>query len=237
MAEKNLRYEGDAGRVLAERYETVDPAVLHEALVPYLPPAPASVLDIGAGSGRDAAWLAHQGHTVLAVEPSATMRAEGQRRHLLAQLSWIDDSLPVLDAVCRLGVAFDVILLSAVWMHVAPGVRHRAFRKLVGLLKPGGTLAVSLRLGPPEADRGMYPVNVDEIEMLARSHGVAVLQVQHAPDRLGRDEISWAQVVLRLPDDGTGALPLLRHVILNDAKSATYKLGLLRAVARAADGA
>jgi hypothetical protein len=45
------------------------------------------------------------------------------------------------------------------------------------------------------------------------------------------------QVVLRLPDDGTEALPLLRHVILNDAKAATYKLGLLRALARAADGA
>jgi hypothetical protein len=31
-------------------------------------------------------------------------------------------------------------------------------------------------------------------------------------------------------------LPLLRHVILNDQKSATYKLGLLRALCRAADG-
>src|SRR6476620_12488576 len=30
--------------------------------------------------------------------------------------------------------------------------------------------------------------------------------------------------------DGTTALPLLRHVILNDQKSATYKLGLLRAI-------
>ena len=43
-------------------------------------------------------------------------------------------------------------------------------------------------------------------------------------------------VALRLPDDGTGALPLLRHVILNDQKRATYKLGLLRALCRAADG-
>lgn len=41
---------------------------------------------------------------------------------------------------------------------------------------------------------------------------------------------------MRLPDDGTGALPLLRHVILNDQKTSTYKLGLLRALTRAADG-
>lgn len=237
MTEAVRGYEGDTGRALAARYETVDPAELHDALIPHLPPAPAAILDIGAGSGRDAAWLARQGYSVLAVEPSATMRAEGQRRHPLTEISWIADCLPGLDAVCRLGVSFDVILLSAVWMHVPPGDRRRAFRKLVTLLKPGGTLAISLRMGPPEADRDMHPINVAEIETLARSHGVAVLHVQHSTDRLGRREVSWVQIVLRLPDDGTGALPLLRHVILNDAKSATYKLGLLRAVARAADGA
>ena len=44
-------------------------------------------------------------------------------------------------------------------------------------------------------------------------------------------------MAIRLPDDGTGALPLLRHVILNDDKSSTYKLGLLRALCRVADGA
>ena len=37
--------------------------------------------------------------------------------------------------------------------------------------------------------------------------------------------------------DGTGALPLLRHVILNDDKSSTYKLALLRVLCRIADGA
>ena len=34
----------------------------------------------------------------------------------------------------------------------------------------------------------------------------------------------------------SGALPLLRHVILNDAKSSTYKLALLRSLCRIADG-
>ena len=82
MARPGSGYEGDAGRALAARYETVDPAVLHEYLVPNLPPAPAAILDVGAGSGRDAAWLVEQGYSVLAVEPSETMRAEGQRECL-----------------------------------------------------------------------------------------------------------------------------------------------------------
>jgi SAM-dependent methyltransferase len=122
--------------------------MLHQALVPHLPSAPAAVLDMGVGSGRDAAWLAGQGHSVIAVEPSATMRGRpaaspAAGHHLDA------DSLPGLEAVFRLGAAFDVILLSAVWMHVPPADRPRAFRKLLTLLKPGGTLALSLRLGPP----------------------------------------------------------------------------------------
>ncbi len=44
-------------------------------------------------------------------------------------------------------------------------------------------------------------------------------------------------LVFQLPDDGTGSLPLLRHIIVNDDKTATYKLGLLRALIRIAEGA
>lgn len=54
---------------------------------------------------------------------------------------------------------------------------------------------------------------------------------------MGRREVSWSQVVISLPNDGTGALPVLRHVILNDAKSSTYKLALLRVLCRIADSA
>lgn len=237
MTRPGTAYEGLAGRELAAQYETLDPAQTHQTLIAHLPAAPAAILDVGAGSGRDAAWLATLGHTVLAVEPSATMREEAQRRHPDARITWLADSLPGLEAVFRLGAAFDVILLSAVWMHVAPPERARAFRKLVTLLKPGGIVALSLRLGPPAAGRDMHPVDVAEVEALAQRHGLVMVSTDTAPDGLGRSEIRWVQLVLRLPDDGTEALPLLRHVILNDAKAATYKLGLLRAVARAADGA
>jgi hypothetical protein len=44
-------------------------------------------------------------------------------------------------------------------------------------------------------------------------------------------------MVIRLPDDGTGALPLIRQIILNDSKDSTYKLALLRTLCRIAEGA
>ncbi|WP_426959916.1 HNH endonuclease [Muricoccus radiodurans] len=94
---------------------------------------------------------------------------------------------------------------------------------------------MTLRHGPDDG-RGGYPVSLAEVEALARSHGMEVVRAVPSPDLQGRPDVSWTAVVLRLPDDGTGALPLLRHLILQDAKSATYKLGLLRALCRAADG-
>lgn len=237
MAKGWKGYEGEAAEALAARYEALRPAEVHSWLADLLPPGRGTVLDVGAGSGRDAAWLASMGYDVVAAEPSADMRAIAARLHPLPNVHWVDDALPGMEAVHRLGMAFDLILLSAVWMHVAPVERARAMRKLVCLLKPGGVLAVTLRHGPPEPGREMHPVSAEEIEFLAKTHGVPVVREAHADDRMGRDVVSWTHIAFRLPDDGTGALPLLRHVILNDQKSATYKLGLLRAVARAADGA
>ena len=230
-------YEGEAGRRLAEEYEGFDAEAVHGWLADLIPAAPGAALDIGAGSGRDAAWLAGRGLEVMAAEPSAIMRGEGARRHPDPRVAWVDAALPRLDAVQRMGVGFDLILLSAVWQHVAPVDRPRAVRKLAGLLKPGGYLAMTLRHGPPAPGRAMHPVSIEEVAQLGRDHGLVVVREGTAPDRRGREGVSWSHVALRLPDDGTGALPLLRHVILNDAKSSTYKLGLLRAVARAADGA
>lgn len=83
----------------------------------------------------------------------------------------------------------------------------------------------------------MHDVSVQEVEALAKAHAVSVIREHVAEDALDRQGITWSHVAMRLPDDGTDALPLLRHAILNDSKSATYKLGLLRAVARAADSA
>ena len=120
-------------------------------------------------------------------------------------------------------------------MHGPPALRPRAFRKLVTLLEPGGVLLLTLRHGPAEPDRPMWPAAAGEIEALARDHGLLVVRRLEQPDRLGRAEVAWTAWCLRLPDDGAGALPLLRGVILNDDKSSTYKLGLLRAVARIAD--
>jgi hypothetical protein len=117
-------------------------------------------------------------------------------------------------------------------MHVAPAERQRTFRKLVTLLKPGGRLVLTLRHGPSPPDRPMYETSASEIEVLALDFGLITLRARQQPDALGRSDVSWTLICLQLPDDATVALALLRSVILNDPKSSTYKLALLRVIAR-----
>ena len=232
----NPHYEQHAAR-LVEQYESLSFQDVHASLLDLLPPPGATILDVGAGSGRDAAWFADNGYDVVAVEPSNAMLTHARQRHPSNRIHWLADSLPDLANVRRLGLSFDLILLSAVWMHIPPAARQRALRKLATLLAPKGRIAISLRLGPPDVERAMHEVSLPELISLAQQFGLRIVRTTDSEDKLGRAGVAWTSVVLGLPDDGLGALPLLRHLILADRKSSTYKIGLLRVLARIADTA
>ena len=232
----SIRWYQKHARVAAQRYESVAAEDLHGWLQKFLPEESGRILDIGAGSGRDVVWLAGLGHQVVAAEPSSEMRKEAKRRHPGAGVQWCSDRLPALRTLSR-QEPFDLILVSGVWQHVAKSDRKRAFRKTINLLKSGGVLAISLRHGPELPERQTYAVSAEEIESLARDHGAFVVHKDEVEDGLRREGVSWTNLAIRFPDDGTGALPLLRHVILEQSKSATHKLGLLRTLCRIADGA
>src|SRR5262249_51853584 len=122
------------------------------------------------------------------------MRGEAQRLHPSPSIRWVADSLPGLEQTVRLGLSFDMILLSAVWMHIPPVERARAFRKLATLLKPGGFIAITLRHGTEDRERGIYSVSRAEVERLAREHGAFVERATDSKDAQGRREISWTQL-------------------------------------------
>ena len=222
---------------LVPEYESLSFEDIHAQVLDLLPNCAGCILDVGAGTGRDAAWFAANGHNVVAVEPSAQFRAVGQERHQSPDIRWMNDTLPALERVLRSKLTFDLVWVSAVWMHVPRSVRVRAFRKLVSVMSPGASMMFSLRRGPPPLDRPMEPATAAEVEELAQRHGLQTIRCARIPDAGGRTEVSWEVIWLRLPDDGTGALPLLRHIVFNDQKSSTYKLALLRTLVRIADGA
>ncbi|MDP5149658.1 HNH endonuclease domain-containing protein, partial [Rheinheimera baltica] len=85
-------------------------------------------------------------------------------------------------------------------------------------------------------DRVAHEVSVDEIAALARQFGLVLRFVSETTaDAVGRSGVTWQTLVLELPDDGSGSLSKVRHIVVNDNKSSTYKLALLRTLVRIAD--
>lgn len=217
-----------------ERYESVAFEDVHRELIARLPRYHAWVLDVGAGSGRDAAALAGDfHHRVVAVEPCLPMREGAIARHPHPNIRWIDDRLPTLTGVRCLNESFDLILLSAVWMHVHPDERDEAIGNLAALMRPGANLAVSFK-SLPDGARGMWPVDARELERQAHNAGLDLVASSESADRLGREGITWSTLIFTRRDDGSAALPILRNIIINDNKTATYKFALLRVLSRIA---
>jgi protein-L-isoaspartate O-methyltransferase len=71
-------YTADAAALIAP-FEAIVSASLFAPVEPYLPAPPGRVLDIGAGTGRDAAWLVSLGFDVVAVEPVTGLLQAGYR--------------------------------------------------------------------------------------------------------------------------------------------------------------
>jgi SAM-dependent methyltransferase len=182
--------------ILAEQYESLGFEFVHGDVLHLMPAPPSRILDVGAGSGRDAAALAARGHTVVAAEPTADMRREGERRHAGADITWIDDSLPDLAQLRRRGETFDLILLSAVWMHLDAAERRSAMASLAALLRPGATAIMTLRHGPVPPGRRMFEVSADETTALAAAHRLACIYSGTRADRQGRDGVHWSVLAL-----------------------------------------
>lgn len=162
----------DAADDQIARMEAIDTARLLSPVASVLG-RPDRMLDVGAGTGRNAAWFAERGSRAVAVEPVAELRRAGQARHGSA-VRWIDDRLPALATVRAEGERFDLILLSAVWQHLDAPDRAAAMPGLADLLAPEGVLILSLRHGPGAPTRPVFPCAPEEAIGLARDAGLSV---------------------------------------------------------------
>ena len=191
---------GSNASALATQYESITFAEVYRDLMHLFPTQPSTVVDIGAGSGRDAAALARCGHHVVAVEPTSELRREGQRLHGELPIEWVDDHLPALNVLRRANRRFDIVLLTAVWMHLDLQEREVAMKAIAELVADNGRVFMSLRHGPIPEGRRMFGVSADETLRLAAGHGLSSIHQTAREDMLGRADISWSFLALgRLP--------------------------------------
>jgi len=109
-----------------------------------------------------AASFAELGHSVVAVEPTDELRIPAMARHPSSSIEWLDDALPDLNSLLARAETFDLVMLSAVWMHLDASQRRHAMPRVASLIRTGGMMIMSLRHGPVPQGRRMFEVSADE---------------------------------------------------------------------------
>lgn len=190
----------EEAEALVAQYESITFAHAHRVVLDLIPVTPARVIDIGAGTGRDAAGFAALGHQVLAVEPTEPFRLRAAALHPSPLIEWLDDSLPDLARVKARRERFEIVMMSAVWMHLDKAQRRRAMPNAAALLHPSGMMSLSLRYGPVPPGRRMFAVPAEETIALAAREGLELLRRRdHLDSTLKRPGVTWTRLVFTRP--------------------------------------
>ncbi|HEV3500077.1 MAG TPA: class I SAM-dependent methyltransferase [Bradyrhizobium sp.] len=187
----------DEAEALFRLYESIPFADAHRAVLHLIPATPGNVLDIGSGTGRDAAWFASQGHRVVAVEPTDAMRLPAMALHPSPRIEWLNDSLPDLALLRSRGERFDVVMLSAVWMHLDEAQRRRAMPNLAALVRAGGVVIMKIRHGPVPVGRRMFEISPEETIELAQMqalHPVLNVRTESSQERNRAAGVTWTNL-------------------------------------------
>lgn len=137
---------------------------------------PGTALDVGCGEGADAIWLARQGWTVHGIDLSsvAIERAAGHAADAGADVAgratWEATDLLAWDPG---DTRYD--LVTSQYVHLPSGQRDPLYRRLAGLVAPGGTLLIvghhpsDLDTGVPRPPRPELFFTPDEVVALLDS--------------------------------------------------------------------
>ena len=231
-------YEENAADI-SRRYETVASPVERYFGAAFI--AGSRVLDIGAGSGRDAARLLANGFDAYGVEPSQALRQASLLAHPELGNRLEGASLPELGQ--PFGGGFDGILCSAVLMHVPGHEMFDAAMSIRALLNSHGRLLISLPLSRGEGltlerdgnGRLFKGYTAEEVQLLFERLGFQLIGRWDTEDALARSGTSWYTLLMELRESGgTRAVDKIEGVLNRDRKVATYKLALFRALAEIA---
>ena len=239
MDPKTLAFYANNAADIAKRYESVASPMERYFSVAFTPGS--RVLDIGCGSGRDAASLLATGHDAFGIEPVERFREAAMQAHPELQGRISEGGLPNTGEA--FGGAFDGVMCSAVLMHVPDADLLDAAMAIRRLLNPNGSLLISLPASRGEeitesrdaAGRLFSPYTAEQVSLLFERLGFQPIGRWESGDVLDRPGTSWTTLLLKRQHSGLQRpIDQIETILNRDRKEATYKLALIRALAEIA---
>lgn len=209
MNKPAIDYFNDRAEELARQYNALDRAKVHADLLAALPQGQAlRVLDIGAGSGADAAMFADLGHAVTAAEPAETLAGLGKEVFKNKNIKWNADVLPEMKEATQAREGFDVVTSVGVLQYVDQENRASSLSKMFSLAAKGGH--IEIQYPTPASREHQYSISHNEIadavkafnQAAAPSDGISIVMDKTIPDFSGRkaldgSDLSFRTVILR----------------------------------------
>ncbi|MGJ4787455.1 class I SAM-dependent methyltransferase [Leptospira koniambonensis] len=169
---------------------------LHKDFLAYIPKEKGTVLDLGAGIGRDASVFSKMGHSVVAVEPLQEFRQAGADLYPSDQIVWVDDSLPSLTKLLEYNNQFDFILSSGVWHHLDEEEQLYSIKRVSELLKLNAIFALSLRNGPAGKGTHVFPTDGKVTTDQGSKFGLKnLLIIENQPSLIkNKEDVTWTRL-------------------------------------------
>ena len=192
-------YEQNAAE-LSVKYESVSLDSFHQALNEYFDSG-SCLLEVGCGSGRDAARAVASGFDVAAIDASRKLLSEARKLH-----PELDGRLFQLTLPCQLPFAdktFSGFYSVACLMHLSSDDLRSVMSEINRVVRYGGLVSVPAcrpdinHSGLDEKGRVFNMMPVSEWLRLFAASGFIGSVGPEEPDSLGRDGISWVTISLK----------------------------------------
>lgn len=225
-----LNYYEENAASLFDRYESVKSGIAAYFQASF--PLGGTIVDIGAGSGRDTRKLLELGYDAYGVEPTEAFRNLAQSRHPTLNGRIWPGSLPYL----MLPHQVDGLVCSAVFMHLPENQLFDALLSLRNALKIHGRLLISIPNNRPGLDKNyrdsekrlFQPIEADRLSLLAERIGLRLVSRWENLDTLHRPGYNWITLLFEKVQHTGRPLDRIEGILNRDRKVATYKLALLR---------
>jgi SAM-dependent methyltransferase len=196
-----INYYNNQADSLSKRYESADISLLQKLLLETFSKN-SNLMEIGCGSGRDAAFMLKNNYHVLGLDASKNMIYEAKKLHPelkeILKVSIVPEDLDFKES------KFDGIYSIATLMHLKETDIDKTLAKIYRLLKNKGRLLFSVPVNRSglnqdhNDDKGRLFTILDQDKWIdiCLSKGFKILKIEISDDGLKRDNIKWLTCIM-----------------------------------------